>query len=128
MPLGIRKPNSSPRPVKPITRGEARERLIGASPGSSGCLLRSDQTGTGRDRCGPLKRETVRGRVGSRSDGDNAAEIVAVTRSDARASLTYSREAVIDNDADLLAALVGEGGVHRDPADEQLNDLLPVGL
>ena len=38
------------------------------------------------------------------SGSDNAAEIVAVTRSDARASLTYSREAVVDNDADLLAA------------------------
>ena len=51
-----------------------------------------------------------------------------MTRSDARASLTYSREAVVDNDSDLLAAAVGERGVDRDPAHEQLNDLLPVGL
>ena len=47
------------------------------------------------------------GRGRSSSGGDNAGEIVAVTRSDARASLTYSREAVVDNDADLLAAAVG---------------------
>ena len=40
----------------------------------------------------------------SGSGGDDAAESVAVTRSDARASLTYSREAVVDNHADLLAA------------------------
>ena len=59
----------------------------------------------------------------SGSGGDNAAEIVAVTRSDARASLTYSREAVVDNDADLLAAAAGERGVDGDPAHEQLNDL-----
>ena len=57
-----------------------------------------------------------------------AAEIVAVTRSDARASLTYSREAVVDNDADLLAAAVGERGVHRNPAHEQLNDLAALGV
>ena len=49
-----------------------------------------------------------RRRGDSGSGGDNAGEIVAVTRSDARASLTYSREAVVDNDADLLAAAVGE--------------------
>ena len=67
--------------------------------------------------------------VGSEGDRDlaqaasNAAEIVAVTRSDARASLTYSREAVVDNDADLLAPAAGEGGVDCDPAHEQLNDL-----
>ena len=46
-----------------------------------------------------------------------------MTRSDARASLTYSREAVVDDDADLLAAAAGERGVDRNPADEQLNDL-----
>ena len=46
-----------------------------------------------------------------------------MTRSDARASLTYSREAVVDNDADLLAAAVGDCGVDGNPAHEQLNDL-----
>ena len=46
-----------------------------------------------------------------------------MTRSDVRASLDYRREAVVDNDADLLAAAVGERGVDGDPADEQLNDL-----
>ena len=51
-----------------------------------------------------------------------------MTRSDARASLTYSREAVVDNDADLLAAAVGEGRVDGDPAHEQLNDLLALGV
>ena len=66
---------------------------------------------------------TVLGARDSGSGGDNAAEIVAVTRSDARASLTYSREAVVDNDADLLAAAAGERGVDRNPAHEQLNDL-----
>ena len=35
----------------------------------------------------------------------------------------YRREAVVDNDADLLAAAVGERGVDRNPAHEQLNDL-----
>ena len=64
----------------------------------------------------------------SSSGGDNAAEIVAVTRSDARASLTYSREAVVDNDADLLAAAAGEGGVDGNPAHEQLNDLASLGV
>ena len=63
----------------------------------------------------------------SGSGGDNAGEIVAVTRSDARASLDYRREAVVDDDADLLAAAVGEGGVDGDPAHEQLNDLLALG-
>ena len=51
-----------------------------------------------------------------------------MTRSDARASLTYSREAVVDNHADLLAPAVGERGVHRNPAHEQLNDLPALGV
>ena len=51
-----------------------------------------------------------------------------MTRSDARASLTYSREAVVDNDADLLAAAVGEGGVDGDPAHEQADDLPSLGV
>ncbi len=46
-----------------------------------------------------------------------------MTRSDARVSRTSRREAVVDNDADLLAAAVGEGGVDRNPAHEQPNDL-----
>ena len=51
-----------------------------------------------------------------------------MTRSDARASLTYSREAVVDNDADLLAAAVGDCGVDGNPAHEQLNDLPSLGV
>ena len=46
-----------------------------------------------------------------------------MTRSDARASRASRREAVVDNDADLLAAAVGEGGVDGNPAHEHLNDL-----
>ena len=86
------------------------------------------ETGTGRDRrrCGAGRGRGSEG--GSGSGGDNAAEIVAVTRSDARASLTYSREAVIDNDADLLAAAAGERGVDGNPAHEQLNDLPSLGV
>ena len=62
------------------------------------------------------------------SGGDNAGEIVAVTRSDARASRASRREAVVDDDADLLAAAAGEGGVDGDPAHEQLNDLPALGV
>ena len=66
--------------------------------------------------------------MSGRSGGDNAGEIVAGTRSDARASRTSRREAVVDNDADLLAAAVGDCGVDGNPAHEQLNDLLSFGL
>ena len=51
-----------------------------------------------------------------------------MTGSDARASLDYRREAVVDDDVDALGAVVGEGGVDGDPADEQLNDLAALGI
>ena len=51
-----------------------------------------------------------------------------MTRSDARASRARRREAVVDNDADLLAAAVGERRVDRNPAHEQLNDLPSLGV
>ena len=86
------------------------------------------ETGTERDWRLPLKPEKVGDEDVWASGGDNAGEIVAVTRSDARASRTSRREAVVDNDADLLAAAVGEGGVDGDPAHEQLNDLPALGV
>ena len=49
--------------------------------------------------------------------------MVAADSTRARVSRTSRREAVVDNDADLLGAAAGEGGVDGDPAHEQLNDL-----
>ena len=51
-----------------------------------------------------------------------------MTRSDVRASLDYRREAVVDDDLDVLGAAVGGRGVDGDPAHEQLNDLAALGV
>ena len=79
-------------------------------------------------------RPSARGAFGSRgsgwltSAGDDTAKCVVLTRTRARASLDYRREAVVDDDVDALGAVVGEGGVDGDPADEQLNDLAALGI
>ena len=75
----------------------------------------------------PLELDGAGGeRVGA-SGGEGTAEIVAGTRSDDAASSRYNRKPVIDNDADLFAALLEWVRVDGDLAHEQLNDLLALG-